>query len=128
MKHREIEDIIKKKFEKIHIGLENVRLHFHEDDIRLFRVKVKKLGAYLRLMDTAKGHHQALKVPQGIVKYYKAAGIVRGLQLQQLYVQKTLDANQMALAETYLKLLSDKILHHISFASPMVKVLIPGKR
>ncbi|MES2267505.1 MAG: CHAD domain-containing protein [Bacteroidota bacterium] len=119
MKHPEIAEITQTKFKKIHTGLASVRLHFHEDDIRLFRVKVKKLGAFLRLLGTAKGHHQALKIPQKIIKYYEVSGMIRSLQLQQLYVQKTLAENQIDPPKIYLKQLSDQILHYISAAGQM---------
>lgn len=128
MKHREIEEMIKKRFEKINITFEGVRLHHNEDDIRLFRVKVKKLGACLRLLDTAKSGQHSLKIPQKILRYYKVSGDIRSLQIQQQFVLRTLNEKQMELPKSYLNLLSDKILHHITTANKMIKGNQPFKK
>lgn len=128
MERREIEEMIKKRFEKINITLESVRLHYNEDDIRLFRVKVKKLGACLRLLDAAKSDPHSLKIPQRILRYYKVSGEIRNLQIQQHFVLRTLNEKQMELPKSYLNLLSDKTLHHISTANKMIKGKQPFKK
>ena len=120
MKQREIEGIFKKRFEKINIAFDSVRLHFIENDIRIFRVKVKKLQACLRLMDAAKGHPHSLQLPQKIVKLYKISGAIRTLQMQQSHVRNTLNEGQIVLPEVYLALMSNKILHHIETATKLI--------
>jgi hypothetical protein len=120
IKHQEIEKIIKKRFEKIIIAFETVRLHFNEDDIRLFRVKVKKLQACLRLFQAAKGQQHSLKIPQSILRYYKVLGVIRNLRMQQRYIRQTLDEKKIVLLENYLNQLSGRILQHIAIADKLI--------
>lgn len=128
MERREIEEMIKKRFEKINITFEGVRLHYNEDDIRLFRVKVKKLGACLRLLDAAKSNQHSLKIPQRILRYYKVSGEIRNLQIQQQFVLRTLNEKQMELPKSYLNLLSERTPHHIETANKMIKGKQPFKK
>ena len=113
MKHDKIEGIIQKRFEKLNDALEQVRLHFNEDDIRLFRVKVKKLAACLLLLEYAKSHDQALKLPSKIAGFYKLSGTIRTLQLQEKHIRKTLAGTDIELPEIYLTSIADKILQLI---------------
>lgn len=111
MKHHKIEGIIKKRFEKLNAAFDQVRLHFKEDDIRLFRVKIKKLQACLLLLGDAKDHHQALRLPRKITVFYKLCGAIRTLQLQETQILKTLTGTDIKPPEYYLQSVSDKILH-----------------
>ena len=113
MKQSEIEHIIEKRFEKINAAFDKVRMHLNEDDIRLFRVKVKKLKACLRLIDAEKDHSDPIRLPQKIEKNYQLSGKIRTLQMQQNHVQKTLKGAHILPPVAYLKLISDQILQHI---------------
>ncbi|EHQ31013.1 CHAD domain-containing protein [Mucilaginibacter paludis] len=120
MRHKEIESIIRKRFEKLNTAFEQVRLHFREDDIRSFRVKVKKLQACLYLMEHVKDHHHAICVPRHIADLYKLSGTIRTLQMQERCIRKTLTAKNMALPQTYLALLSGKILHAVGELAKLI--------
>lgn len=128
MKQSEIESIFEKRFEKINAAFGNVRMHLNEEDIRLFRVKVKKLSACIHLMDAVKDHTHPIKLPQKIVKTYQLSGAIRTLQMQQNHVQKTLKGEQIPLPETYLKLISDQILQRISVFNKHIKGIDPFKK
>jgi hypothetical protein len=125
MKHREIENIIKKRFENINAALDNVRLHFIEDDIRKFRVKVKKLQSCLNLIGGADNHLHPIKLPRKIAVFYKISGAIRTLQMQRNHIQKTLDEKQIVLPQTYLTLVSNKIDHHIETAAKLISGKCP---
>jgi hypothetical protein len=112
MKHPKIESIIEKRFEKINEALDRVRLSFEDDDIRLFRVKVKKLTACLHLIDAVNKHSHQLNVPQKISKPFRLSAAIRTLQLQQTFIAKTCKEHQIPSPETYLKLLAEKVLQH----------------
>jgi CHAD domain-containing protein len=127
MKQAEIESIIEKRFEKINAAFDNARMHLNEDDIRLFRVKVKKLTACLHLMDAA-DHLHPIKLPQKIAKIYQISGAIRTLQMQQIHVRKTLNGKHIVAPETYLKLISDKILQHIAAFNKHIKGPAPFKK
>jgi len=128
MKQSEIAHIIEKRFEKVNTAFDNIRMHLKEDDIRLFRVKVKKLAACIHLMDAAKGHPHPIKLPQKIVKTYQLAGAIRKLQMQYNHIQKTLKGKQMIAPDAYLKLISDQILQHISAFNKHIKGTKPFKK
>jgi hypothetical protein len=117
MKHKEIVSLIKKRFEKINFAFECVRLHFSENDIRLFRVKVKKLQAYLRMINAGIDHQDTLKVPRRILKYYEISGTIRSLQIQHLRIHQTSKAEKNDLPQTYLNLISDHLLNQLEKAS-----------
>ena len=121
MKHLKIEGILEKRFEKINEAFDKARLHFHEDDIRVFRVKVKKLAACVHLIDNAKvnGHH--IELPQKIVKLDQLFGNIRTLQMQQNYVQQTIKEKLIGSPDSYLKYISDQVLQHIKDASKHIK-------
>ena len=128
MKQSEIAHIIEKRFEKVNTAFDSVRMHLNEDDIRLFRVKVKKLAACFHLMDAAKDHPHPIKLPQKISRTYQLAGTIRKLQMQHNHVQKTLKGKQILPPDTYLKLISDQILQHISAFNRHIKGTKPFKK
>ena len=127
MKQAEIESIIEERFKKINAAFDNARMHLHEDDIRLFRVKVKKLMACLHLLDSA-DHPHPIKLPRKIAKVYQIAGAIRTLQMQQIHVQKTLKEKHIVAPEAYLKLISGKILQHIAVFNKHIKGPTPFKK
>jgi hypothetical protein len=128
MKQSKLAHIIEKRFEKINAAFDSVRLHLHEDDIRLFRVKVKKLAACLHLIGAAKDHPHPIKPPQEIVKAYQLAGAIRKLQMQHNHVQKTLKGTKIPPPDAYLKLISEQLLQHISAFNKHIKGTNPFKK
>jgi hypothetical protein len=121
MKHKEIENIIKKRFEKVNEAFDHVRLRFMEDDVRIFRVKVKKLQSCLNLIGGTENHLNPLKLPRKIAKYYKISGAIRTLQMQRNHIKKTLNGKQIVLPQTYLTLIKNKIDHHVKTTSKLIK-------
>ena len=128
MKQSEIESIIEKRFGKINAAFDNVRMHLSEDDIRSFRVKVKKLAACLHLIDAEKDYSHPTKIPRKITKTYQLAGTIRMLQMQQHKIQKTLKGKQVIPPEAYSKLISDEVLQHISAFNKHLKGLKPFEK
>jgi hypothetical protein len=128
MKHLKIEAIIEKRFEKIGEAFDKARLHFQEDDIRIFRVKVKKLSAFLQLIDKAKTHGHSIELSQHMVKLNHLFGTIRSLQMQQNYVQDRINEKNISSPDTYLKFLSDQILQHMVAAGQQVKGIASFKK
>jgi len=128
LKHTEIKNIFEKRFEKINTAFDKVRMHLHEEDIRVFRVKVKKLAACLRLINGTDKQHDQIKVPRKIEKAFKISGDLRILQMQQNRIQKALDGNQIASPESYLKEIAEKILHQTALLNDYVKGPMPLKK
>jgi hypothetical protein len=127
MKHLKIETILEKRIEKIDAALVNVRLQLQPEEIRVFRIKIKKLGAFLRLMNGAKGHGHAAKLPPKMVKIYQLLGAVRTVQLQQSYVQKT-GSGQPGSPDTYLAYLDDQLQQYSAEVLQQLKGLKPLKK
>ncbi len=127
MKHLKIETILEKRIEKIDAALINVRLQLQPEEIRVFRIKIKKLGAFLRLMNGAKGHRHAAKLPPKMVKIYQVLGTVRTVQLQQNYVQKT-GNRQPGSPDTYLAYLDDQLQQYSAEVHQQLKGLKPLKK
>jgi len=113
MKHLKIEGIVEKRFEKLNEAFDMARLHFHEDDIRIFRVKVKKLEACLGLIDAAKAHSRPVKLLPKMVKVNQLFGEIRTLQMQQNHVQDRIKEMNIGSPDAYLKFISDQILQHM---------------
>jgi hypothetical protein len=124
MKHLKIEMILEKRIEKIDAALINVRLQLQPEEIRAFRIKIKKLVAFLRLINGAKGHGHAVKLPPKMVKIYQLLGVVRTVQLQQSYIQKT-GNGQPGSPDTYLACLTDQLQQHSAEVHQHLKGLKP---
>jgi hypothetical protein len=128
MKHLKIETILEKRIEKIDAAFHNVRQQLHPDDLRIFRVKVKKLGAFLHLTNAVKDHGRLIKLPQKMVKIYQLLGVVRALQLQQSQIQRIVNIHSVGSPETYLTYLADQIQEHAEEVNKHLKGLKPFKK
>lgn len=82
MKRKELTGIYKSGFKKIDKYYHRLAHSFKGNDIHLFRVEIKKLRAFIRLVNLS-GTHVQHKIPKSIKKLYQAFGSVRNLQLQQ---------------------------------------------
>jgi len=121
MKHLKIEEIIEKRFEKLNQAFGQAMLHCQEDDIRVFRVKVKKLSAILQLLDSAKAHGHPIKLPQKMIRLSRLFGTIRTLQMQQNHIQERIKEKNIGSPEVYLRLISDQILQHMENAVKHIK-------
>jgi hypothetical protein len=128
MKYSKIESIVEERYEKMEVAFNNVRMHLDEEEIRLFRVKVKKLAACLHFMNVAKGHTHSLKIPQKITKAYQISGAIRTLQMQERLIRQTLTGKQIASPDTYLQLIAEKILQQIALFNNQIAGLKPLKK
>src|SRR6266436_3162758 len=59
------------------------------EDIHHFRVEIKKLRAFLRMLQT--GRDAPIKIPGSLKKIYHYAGLIRELQLHQQTIKTTGD-------------------------------------
>jgi len=128
MKHADIENIIKERLDKVNSAFNKARMHLHEDDIRVFRVKVKKLAASLNLFIEANDHNDHIVVPRKIEKAFQMTGALRSLKMHQNLIKKTLDGKQLAPPEKYLKQIDEKILQYKASFNDYIKDPIPFKK
>lgn len=87
MKQKLITSVIKKRFSNIREYIRQMMADFDEDAIHDFRTEIKKLRAFLRLLNTGDN-----KNPFGISKtmkvYYWYAGNIRNLQLNIISINE----------------------------------------
>ena len=107
MEHKEIEQIIKKYFKKLHHLLGQIEKDFDPEAIHHFRVQVKKLRALLRLLATELQDTDGLRLPKQLKELYLSAGKVRDRQLHLIKVNNTYkEVNKPAV---YLLLLQNEL-------------------
>lgn len=84
MKSKKITDTYKTCFKKISRHYHNLPDDFDNDKNHKFRVEIKKLRAFIRLVNVSKQDED--KIPKSIKKFYHLAGDIRNLQM---HVQRT---------------------------------------
>ena len=80
MKQQLITSVIKKRFSNIQQYSSQMLFDFAEEAIHDFRTEIKKLRAFLRLLNTG-GNKDQLNISKKIKVYYWYAGSIRNLQL-----------------------------------------------
>ena len=128
MKRPQIVNIIKKKYKRINLAFDKIIRHFNENDIHVFRVEVKKLRAFLRLVGAGMDETPKLKLRKKLHKFYKALGIIRSLQIQQQRIQEVSEDKYSTLPKTYLNLLTTKIATNIDLFQEQAKGVKPFKK
>jgi CHAD domain-containing protein len=108
MTHTDTIHAIKSRFEKIQATFDVAIAYLDAEDIQAFRSEVKKLRAFLQLVSP----REKLKLPRRLHQFYRIAGEIRNLQLQE---QRIRDAflNKGSLPQSYLTLLAIEAAKHI---------------
>lgn len=88
MKNRDARYIIRLYFKKLEKYAGQVKRNFSEESIHLFRINVKKLRAFLRMMRLEAKDPGALKFPPHFKKIYSYMGNIRDRQLYLGYIKK----------------------------------------
>jgi CHAD domain-containing protein len=90
MKAEAIIDVYKERFRKISRHRDRLLKDFEAGEIHRFRVEVKKLRAFMRLLNAADGSHKS-KLPHNVKSFYRMLGLLRNLQLYQLRLTSLCD-------------------------------------
>ena len=104
MKREEIIDVFHKRLKKIKKCYSLVVQDFDIDAIHDFRVEIKKLRAFIRLLNTETANHQ-IKIPGRIKEFYGATGEIRNLQLHEQKLVSFCSERQLDLPGHYLSVL-----------------------
>lgn len=107
MKNKELNGIYKSGFKKIGKYYHRLTENFKEDDIHFFRVEIKKLRAFIRLVNLS-GAQKEHKIPKPIKKFYYALGSIRNLQLHQKRIRALSRDLSIKYPSGYLQCLHDK--------------------
>ena len=82
MKHGEISAVINKRFKKIEGQFHKTASRFEMESIHELRTEVKKLRAFLRLLNVEIDNKSSFKISKKMKTLYGYAGTIRNLQLQ----------------------------------------------
>src|SRR6516162_822833 len=102
MKGKEINEIIEDKFKTLSKLSQKITRKF---DIHDFRVEVKKLRAFLRLLDIKKRNDEPI-IPKLLKTFYGYIGIIRNIQLYKHSLFKYITDHNIDKPEKYLTLLN----------------------
>jgi CHAD domain-containing protein len=81
MEREQIRLVIKKKVDQLSAASKIIDKEFDKEAIHTFRVTIKSLRSFLRLLNTG-GQKKLLKIPEKIKRLYHIAGAVREAQLE----------------------------------------------
>ena len=104
MKQREISAVINKRVKKIDKLLRKIISRFEEESIHEFRTEIKKLRAFLRLLNVEVDDDR-FKIPKKMKTFYGYAGNIRNLQLQLKNMYTYIGNPKYTFMETYIEYL-----------------------
>ncbi|MEO8711477.1 MAG: CHAD domain-containing protein [Parafilimonas sp.] len=107
MKEKQIVEIVEDRFKTINKLYHKIIKEFDKDDIHNFRIEVKKLRAFLRLLDIKKEIDGPL-IPKTLKTFYGYIGIIRNIQLHRHSLFKYITDYKTEKPEAYLKILDDE--------------------
>ena len=108
MKHKEIIRVVEENFETLNKLHPEILKHFNSDNIHDFRVEVKKLRAFLRLLDIKKDEPL---IPKLLKTFYGYIGIIRNIQLQEHALFKFTADHKAKEPKEYVQLLKKEKAH-----------------
>ncbi|MDB5199490.1 MAG: hypothetical protein JWO92_1453 [Chitinophagaceae bacterium] len=125
MKQKEIIFFIKRSFKKIGKYFTQIIIDFEIEAIHKFRTEIKKLRAFLRLLNVHS--EKELKIPKEIKNFYSCAGNIRNLQLQIKNINDYPESSGNPLAIACLKYLNAEIQLYKEDPTIYIKEEIFGK-
>lgn len=111
-------EIIEEVFKNIDKLCDKILKNFNADDIHDFRVEVKKLRAFLRLLDIKRD--RAI-IPKQLKTFYRYAGNVRNIQLYEQTLFEYIKAHDVKKPDEYIKLLNNEKKYWKKEACNLVK-------
>ena len=105
MKRFDGEVLIGKRINKLKGYYGNVLEDFEMEEIHKFRLQIKKLRAFLRLINKARRGTKKIKVNKYFLDFYRTIGHIRNLQLHQKNVLEVCRNNNNELPKSYLECL-----------------------
>lgn len=105
MKQNEIYAVINKRFKKIEVLFREIISGFEMESIHEFRTEIKKLRAFLRLLNVEIDTDNRLKISKKMKTFYAYTGTIRNLQLQLKNMDAYIENPQYTVIETYFEYL-----------------------
>jgi CHAD domain-containing protein len=107
MKEKRIIKIVEDRFKAINKLQHKIIKKFDADDVHDFRVEVKKLRAFLRLLDAEKEMEKPL-IPRLLKTFYGYVGIIRNIQLHRHNIFKYITDYKIEEPKAYIQILDDE--------------------
>lgn len=107
MKPGEIIEVYKTRFKKLLKYYHNLLEDFEAKDIHHFRLEMKKLKAFLRLISVTFGDHH-YKIPKDLKLFYNLTGNIRNLQLHRKRIIDLCNDLLLEIPAEYLQYLDDE--------------------
>jgi CHAD domain-containing protein len=104
MKQKEIKEVITNHIDVMNSLLHKISHEFNAEDIHHFRVEVKKLRAFLRLL-TAGAKPEGPLLPENLKSLYGYVGIIRNIQLHRHHLFKYLNEKKLDKPQEYFNML-----------------------
>ncbi len=108
MKSAEIIKAFYKRLKKVKNQYDKLFEDFELEDIHVFRLKMKKLRAFIRLINTEMPEDKKIKIGREIISFYNTTGNIRNLQLHQQRVGQICDDMLLEKPLLYLQILHDE--------------------
>lgn len=107
MKEKKIAEIVKDRFRKIGKFFQKIIKDFDSDDIHDFRVEIKKLRAFLRLLDTENEMDHPL-ITERLKFFYGYVGVIRNIHLHRQTLYKYMNDYKIEKPAAYFKILDEE--------------------
>jgi len=108
MKINKIRSIFNNSLKKISKHYNNLLEDFEPEVIHDFRLEIKKLRAFIRLVNTEVTKKKSIKIKQKIKTFYNTTGKIRNVQLHKQRIIQMCMSLSLVTPETYLELLNEE--------------------
>jgi CHAD domain-containing protein len=107
MERKKIKKVIEDHLKQMQSIAKKISAAYATEDIHSFRIEVKKLRAFLRLIQKVQNLH-ATHFPKQIKNFYALLGAIRTLQLQQEKIREAIKKTKGVIPEAYLRILHNE--------------------
>ena len=125
MKQRKITAVIKARFKKTSHYLQLSMVNFEEESIHHFRTEIKKLRAFLHLLNGGLTQKGRLRISKKIKTVYRFAGSIRNIQLHQKAVNEFISDSGDPPPLNYIGALGNQLRYQQEMATAF---LLPAKQ
>jgi CHAD domain-containing protein len=108
MKDDKIINLFNNSLKKAHRHYNNLLEDFELEEIHDFRLQIKKLRAFIRLVNTEAAKEKSIKISKEIKTFYHTVGSIRNVQLHKQRIIQWCIALSFSAPATYLELLSEE--------------------
>ncbi len=108
LKSSDIINVFNKRVEKLKTHYNKLLEEFEIEDIHGFRIEIKKLRAFIRLINTNIPKEEKIKIGEKIKSFYNTVGTIRNLQLHQLRVNSLCNEMLVEKPLQYMQLLHNE--------------------